>query len=79
MGVVLDQEWYHEAALARLKGVSRSWLNRNRWSLPLGGEGGKVFGGRMRWHRSVVEPWLDQEDAELFRLYGNRERGRKVK
>ena len=70
-------EWFHEAQLARLKGMSRQWLNRNRWALLRGGEDCKVFGGKKRWHRSFVEPWLDQQDDELFRLYGDKQRGRK--
>jgi hypothetical protein len=68
--IELDQEWYTQSDLARLKGISASWLCRHRWALPLGGAGAKMFGGHWRWHKSHVEPWLDQEDPELFKLYG---------
>ncbi len=75
----LDKEWYCEAELARLKGISRQWLNRNRWALPLGGEGGKFFGGRLRWHRSDLKVWLEQEDVELWNLYSRLDMQRKIR
>ncbi len=66
----LPAQWYCEAACARLKGISKAWLNEHPWAKPLGGKGRSRIAGRWRWPREVVEAWLGQDDIQLWKLYG---------